>query len=129
MLIYIYKWTLKVNKQTSNAAIWGDSGRYPLAIELSSQVYTLTYWERLDKMEKAGSNSLVRHAFKEQLNLSLSWNTNIETARSVLNQIDGHRVELSPSQIKEAMRSNFRQIWNTERLNNRKLTCYNTINS
>ena len=78
-------------------------------------------------MEKAGSNSLVRHAFKEQLNLSLSWNTNIQTARSVLNQINGHRVELSPSQIKEAMRSNFRQIWNTERLNNKKLTFYNTI--
>ena len=119
------KWTLNVNKQTSNAAIWGDTGRYPLAIEPSSQVYN--YWERLDKMEKAGSNSLVRHAFKEQLNLSLSWNTNIQTTRSVLNQINGHRVELSPSQIKEAMRSNFRQIWNTERLNNKKLTFYNTI--
>ena len=44
------KWTLNVNKTTSNAAIWGDTGRYPLAIELSSQVYN--YWERLEKWRK-----------------------------------------------------------------------------
>ena len=56
------KWTLNVNKTTSNAAIWGDTGRYPLAIELSSQVYN--YRERLEKMEEAGSNCCVRHAFK-----------------------------------------------------------------
>ena len=41
------KWTLKINKTTSNAEIWGDTGRHPLAIELSSKVYK--YWERLEK--------------------------------------------------------------------------------
>ena len=119
------KWTLNVNKTTSNAAIWGDTGRYPLAIELSSQVYN--YWERLEKMEEAGSNCFVRHAFKEQRDLGLSWNTNIETARSVLRQLDGHQLEHTPLQIRDAMRSNFRQTWSTERLYNRKLMFYNTI--
>ena len=108
------KWTLNVNRTTSNAAIWGDTGRYPLAIELSSQVYN--YWERLEKMEEAGSNCFVRHAFKEQRDLGLSWNTNIETARSVLRQLDGHQLEHTPLQIRDAMRSNFRQTWSTERL-------------
>ena len=101
------KWTLNVNKTTSNAAIWGDTGRYPLAIELSSQVYN--YWERLEKKEEAGYNCFVRHAFKEQRDLGLSWNTNIETARSVLRQLDGHQLEHTLLQIREAMRSNFRQ--------------------
>ena len=41
------KWTLNVNKQTSNAAIWGDTGRYPLAIELSSQVYNYSQWHKV----------------------------------------------------------------------------------
>ena len=39
------KWTLNVNKYTSNVTMWGDTGRYPLVIELSSQVYG--YLERL----------------------------------------------------------------------------------
>ena len=39
------KWTLNVNKYTSNVTMWGETGRYPLVIELSSQVYG--YLERL----------------------------------------------------------------------------------
>jgi hypothetical protein len=34
------KWALSVGKYTSNAAIWGDSGRYPLATDLTQQVYS-----------------------------------------------------------------------------------------
>ena len=30
----LLKWTLEVYRRTSNAAIWGDNGRYPLAITL-----------------------------------------------------------------------------------------------
>ena len=58
------KWTLNVNKYTSNATMWGDTGRYPLAIELSSQVYG--YLERLEKLHSNNSPSLVRHAYAEQ---------------------------------------------------------------
>ena len=35
--------------------------------------------------------------------LGISWNTNIETARSVLRQIDGHQIEHTPLQIRKAM--------------------------
>ena len=55
------------------------------------------------KMEEAGSNCFVRHAFKEQRDLGLSWNTNIETARSVLRQLDGHQLEHTPLHIREAI--------------------------
>ena len=33
------KWNLGVGRKTSNAAVWSDSGRYPLVIEISKQVF------------------------------------------------------------------------------------------
>ena len=54
------KWTIGVGKRTSNAGVWGDTGRYPLAIEASPQVFN--YVRRLESMETSGSESLVRHA-------------------------------------------------------------------
>ena len=35
------KWTLGVNRKTSNAAVWGDCGKYPLALELTKK-YSVT---------------------------------------------------------------------------------------
>ena len=52
-----------VNRKTSNAAVWGDCGKYPLALELTKQVFC--YYERLQKLELEGSDSLVRHAYSE----------------------------------------------------------------
>ena len=28
----VLKWTMGVHKKTSNSAVWGDTGRYPLVI-------------------------------------------------------------------------------------------------
>jgi hypothetical protein len=33
------KWNLGVGRKTSNAAVWGDTDRYPLAIEACEQVF------------------------------------------------------------------------------------------
>ena len=52
------KWTLGVNKFTSNCAVWGDTGRYPLGIELSTQVYG--YMDRLEKLCISDSGSLLQ---------------------------------------------------------------------
>ena len=68
------KWTLGVNRKSSNAAVWGDSGKYPLALELTKQVFC--YYERLQKLELEGSDSLVRHAYSEQRYLNLHGITN-----------------------------------------------------
>ena len=51
------KWTMGVNKTTSNAAVWGDCGRYPLGVELSKQVFN--YRKRLEEMEDDDSSCLV----------------------------------------------------------------------
>ena len=63
------KRTLGVNKFTSNCAAWGNTGRCPLGIKLSSQVYG--YLDRLEKLIIcSNSGSLVRHSFEEQRNLA-----------------------------------------------------------
>ena len=55
-----------VNKYTSNATptVWRDTGRYPLVIAHAKQVFA--YLERLEKLDMENSQTLVRHAFKEQ---------------------------------------------------------------
>ena len=86
-LIFL-KWTLNVNvgKYTSNAAIWGgDSGRYPLAVELTDQVYS--YLERLERIDTKNSAAFVRHALVEQRYLELSWYSNLKTAEARIHNL------------------------------------------
>ena len=71
------KWNLGVGKKTSNAAVWGDCGRYPLVIELSKQV--LNYYDRLKNMSLNNSDTLVKHAFNEQKSLNMNWFRRINT--------------------------------------------------
>ena len=58
------KWNLGVGRRTSNAAVWGDTGRNPLAIKISKQVFS--YFTRLKEMSSNNDNCLVKHAFNEQ---------------------------------------------------------------
>ena len=119
------KWTLKVNKTTSNAAVWGDTGRYPLAVELSSQLFS--YWDRLNKMEKDDASCLVRHAFSEQKNLNLSWHKNIEKARVTIKKESKSTTGDTPHNLKMDLQTLFQQQWNYDRANNKKLEFYNTV--
>ena len=81
------KWTMGVNKFTSNTAVWGDTGSYQLAIELSAQV--LRFYERLEQTDTDGNPAFVRHAFAEQKILSLSWYSNIKEGLSKLEKVVG----------------------------------------
>lgn len=66
------KWTIGVGAKTSNTAVWGDTGKMPLAIELYSQL--LNYINRLQGMSRDCNNrSLVKFAFQEQKAMGLTW--------------------------------------------------------
>ena len=72
------KWILGVGKNTSNIGVWGDTGKYPLAITSIKQV--INYYERISA-EPDGEDSepsLVHHAIKEQKTLRLPWQQAIE---------------------------------------------------
>ena len=121
------KWTLGVNKFTSNCAVWGDTGRYPLGIELSSQVYG--YLERLEKLSVDSSESLVRHAFEEQKILNLTWFKRLQAAKDIIVQRKGTSKEqaLNPKQIRTELREYFVEQWNNERSRNGKMGFYNSV--
>ena len=102
------KWTLGANRKTSNAAEWGDCGKYPLALEFTKQV--LCYLERLQKLEFEGSDSLVRHAYSEQRHLKLSWYNKLTELRETIQDMEDNR-EDHPSQMRKSLRTTFCEIW------------------
>ena len=118
------KWTLGVGRKTSNASVWGDTGRCPLVIKASKQVFG--YFDRLEQMDRAGCTSLARQAYVEQRTLNLPWYKGIEDLRQSLQSGQSRRLTY-PNQFKTALRSSFTNCWNEERQNNRKLSFYNTI--
>ena len=105
------KWTLGVNGKTSNAAVWGDCGKYPLALELTKQVYC--YYERLQKLELEGSDSLVRHAYSEQRHLKLAWYNKLTELRQTIQDRENNHVNY-PSKMRKSLRTTFCEFWEAE---------------
>ena len=118
------KWCMGVGKRTSNASVYGDTGRSPLVVKVSKQAYA--YFDRLRKMDISGEDTLARHAFAEQKALGMSW---YSTLKSVRDSLSGKTrfEELYPSQIRKELEINFKIEWDTERQLNKKLAFYNGI--
>ena len=117
------KWNLGVGRRTSNAAVWGDTGRNPLAIKISKQVFS--YFARLKEMSSNNDNCLVKHAFNEQRSLNMSWYSRINSLQNLLQSHSNQRLNF-PSQLRSRLREDFKQTWNEERMQNRKLAFYNS---
>ena len=118
------KWTMSVHKYTSNAAVWGDCGRYPLGIVASKLVFC--YKKRLEVMENEDSDALVRHAYSEQKQLNLKWYSSITAVKNRL-EIEESKPLVWPNQIRTGLKNWFKRIWNAERSLNNKLKFYNSI--
>ena len=131
------KWILGVGKNTSNIGVWGDTGKYPLAITSIKQV--IDYYERISA-EPGGEDSepsLVHHAIKEQKTLRLPWQQAIEEIK--VRFTDGSHEDAIPISslsttrvalgklIRERMQSLFRSHWVKQKRLNGKLGFYNSI--
>ena len=116
------KWSMGVHKKTSNSPVWGDTGRYPLGIELSKQLFS--YFDRLQSLDMSNSDSLVRHAFCEQRSLNLRWYSGLTTAKTYLSNQSSNNF---PSQLRSSFREKFVEKWQEERQLNSKLSFYNTV--
>jgi hypothetical protein len=119
------KWTMSIHKTASNAAVWGDCGRYPLGVILLKQVYD--YHKRLVSMDQQNSSCLVRHAFNEQAKLNLSWYENIQKLQAFITDRCTGAISATSTTIKLECQSLFRQFWDDERRTNRKLVFYNRV--
>ena len=125
----VLKWTLGIPKRTSNAGVWGDSGRPPLVVKLLK--HTTDYLNKLILLDKGDSSKLVRHAFVEQRNLNLSWFNNINSMTLLLDPTSkGQRpAEKTPNALLCGNRGKdiFVETWKRECLQNKKLQFYSTI--
>ena len=78
-----------------------------------------TYLGRLQKMDEDNSQALVRHALREQEELSLDWFNKLQRLKAGLE----HRHKKSfvyPSQVRSGLTTWFEEVWDIERSNNRK---------
>ena len=115
------KWTMGVKKYTSNAAVWGETGRHPLALVLTKQVFA--YLHRVQKMNTDDSPALVRHAVKEQENLNLDWFSKLQARKTgLMNKYS--RSFNHPSQIRSGIKVWFEEVWNRTRVLIRKQGFY-----
>ena len=126
-LMYL-KWMVQVPKRVSNAAIWGDFGRYPLAISLSKS--TVSYLNRLILMDKEDSNKLVRHAYVEQKEENLAWYSSVKAMTSNLDPQSsprGRYAHPNAKLCKARAQEQFVNTWEGARYLNRKLGFYNEV--
>ena len=128
------RYILGVNKHAPKLAIYGDSGRFPLAID--SLISSIKYLHRLLNMS-ADENPLLYETFRENQNLCIttSWFHKIKTFLSRLgvdlNLIQNQNIKKSVQYVKSYLRNIFIVEWKAELFNDNrkrkhgnKLRCY-----
>ena len=123
------KWTLRVPKRTSNAAVWGDTGRHLLAFGLIK--HTLNYYTRLIKLDESNSKCYIRHAFAEQRKLGLEWYSSMHQIVKDLDPLTDRKTYTfsNTTLCKTRGQELFVEAWDHCRQGNRKLGFYNAIKS
>ena len=133
------KYLLGINRKASNVAAWGECGSFPLFISCFSRC--IKYFQRITKLD---DSSLVKAAFKEQVNSSLSWFNGI---RSIINCFDkiqpsdykhntcpflnalGMADICSPTHITNNIKEKFTESWKNSLSDSSKLSFYRTVKS
>ena len=125
------KWTLGVPKQTSNAAVYGDTGRKPTTLCVLKQF--VNFFNRLSLLDKEDSNSIARHAFAEQQRLKLPW---YSAALALTRQLDPrkayseeHKNKILPNALLCEINAQkwFTEAWKNDCRRNKKLKFYCSI--
>ena len=132
--LQMMKWTLWV-KKTANAAIYGDTGRYPLSIVCSKQL--IDYFQRVTATkDNSDILDIVKDAVIEQKTLGLDWFTRTESViKKYKESVDASsKAEVMTSKllgksVRSKMQGKFVELLNIERRKNRRLEFYNLIKS
>ena len=129
------KYLLGINRRAVNATAWGETGSYPIIIEMLK--LSTKYFKRVMSLP---STQLVKAAMTEQINLKLSWFVGIESVIKSFNNID--LIErnsssllnatvladsCSPEFITENLQKQFRDSWGSLVKDSRKLSFYSKV--
>ena len=122
------KWTLGVPKGTSNAAVYGDTGRIPLVLSILKQF--VNFFNCLSLLDRNDSNSIARHAFAEQKQLKLPWYTAVQSLTQQLDprmeNVEEHKTRTLPNALLCEKNGQiwFSEAWKNECQLNKKLKFY-----
>ena len=115
-------------KRTSNAAVYGDTGRIPLVLSTLKQF--VNFFNRLSLLERNDSNNIARHAFAEQKQLKLPWYTVVQSLTQQLDPrmeyVEEHKTRILPNALLCEKNGQiwFSEAWKNERQLNKKLKFY-----
>ena len=133
------KYMLGTNRRSSNAAAWGETGKFPLII--SSIRLCVNYFKRIVSLPES---SLTKAALTEQIHLNLPWFENIKKIIDCFDDVnpkDYNRYSnptlnallladlCSSSAITKSLQDRFIQAWNVSLSNSSKLDFYRSIKS
>jgi len=129
------KYLLGINRRAVNATAWGETGSYPIIIEMLK--LSTKYFKRVMSLP---STQLVKAAMTEQINLKLSWFVGIESVIKSFNNInlpDRNSSSLlnatfladscTPELMTENLRKLFRDSWGSLVKDSRKLSFYSEV--
>ncbi len=123
------RFALGVSKKAPNIGIYGETGRYPLAIE--SILNTIKYWHRLQNIHES---TLVHQAFNEMKhsNLENSWFATVQSLLTRSNIKHDMAVKQVIKSIKTELQGQFLSFWkkklfdDTNKAGGNKLRSYRT---
>lgn len=92
------KYMLGVNRRSSNAAAWGETGKYPLFIKCIGQC--INYFVRISNLP---NDHLVKAALSEQTRLNLSWYSNIKDLIDCFDDVSPAQYQVNSSSILNAL--------------------------
>ena len=137
ILLRHIKYLLGINRRASNAAAWGETGRFPLLVK--SIKLCVNYFIRTINLD---DSHLVRAAIEEQINLKLPWFSGIKSIIDTfdsINTIDYNcsssestnalmmSTLCSPNDIVKSLQEQFKQAWSSTVAQSPKLSFYSTV--
>ena len=137
ILLRHIKHLLGINRRSSNAAAWGETGRFPLIINCIK--LCINYFTRTINLD---DSHLVKAAMKEQINLSLPWFSGIKSIIETFDNIDHNDYNhysseylntllladlCSPTDIVNAIKDRFTSAWSTCIGQSPKLSFYSSV--
>ena len=115
-------------KGTSNAEVYGDTGRIPLVLSVLKQF--VKNFNRLSLLDRNDSNSIARHAFAEQKQLKLTWYTAVQSFTQQLDPrkeyVEEHKTKILQNALlcEKIGQIWFSEAWKNECQLNKKLKFY-----
>ena len=127
--IRFLRFLLGVSRKAPNVGIYGETGRFPMAID--ALIHTVKYWYRLSEFDE---NSIVRKAFNDMQKIDIrnGWfkivDDLVKTNRLHVNESP----KLVIQHIKRSLQSQFKSIWkeklydDSQSVHGNKLRSYRT---